>query len=128
MKSRQLRDMIKVTDAAFMAAQAKLVLLRQQDAEIRDQLLSLRERRIGNHTGRPKQDDPALKAGADALWLQWIAKRQATLNAELAQLQVQKAQQFDRVKKAFGRRQTMRALLAKSQEDARMQRDRRATE
>ena len=124
MKTRQIGPLIKVADASFLAAQAKLADLRKREAALRQQLQDLRDDRSRQQATRPETDDSALKGGADTRWMQWIAGRQAALNAELAGLQVQKAQQFDVVKKAFGRRQAMRALATKSQIAARMRRDR----
>lgn len=125
MKATKLKDLIKVTDATFMAAQSKLAELREREASLRAQLEQLASSQTALAQSDRSASDAALKAGADALWIQWIAGRKTILNGELAQLQAHKANQFVIVKKAFGRRQAMRAIANKAKLEAMQARERR---
>jgi len=113
MSAIQMKDLAKIAETSFRAAQMRLADLRRCETALREQLQdlnhALRERALADRS----KGDPALAAGADELWLQWIATRQTALNLELAGLQSKKAQQFDVVKRAFGRRQAMRALVSR---------------
>lgn len=126
MKADQLNELIRVADASFLAAQTKLSDLRNQEKLIRDQLNSLKTSQKEAAALDRSSGDPALKAGADDRWYQWISGRKSALNTDLARIQALKTQQFDIVKRAFGRRQAMRAVAAKRRAEARQVIERRS--
>ena len=99
-----------LTEAAFLAAQAKLAKLSRQECALRDKLRGLQnDRNALARTERPA-DDAALAGGADVRWFQWIATRQTRLNAELAQVLALKAHQLELVRKAHGRQEALSKL------------------
>lgn len=125
MTAAKMKDLTRIADATFLASQTKLAELRDIERALRDQLADLSQSRKTLAETDRSSGDAALTAGADARWLHWIAVRQTKLNSELAALQARKAAQFDIVKKTFGRRQAMRALLARELAKAAQDRDRR---
>ncbi|MBU2359043.1 MAG: hypothetical protein KKB02_08970 [Alphaproteobacteria bacterium] len=110
-KLSQLND---VTDAVFLAEQAKLARITRREADLRHQLDTLlHDRSAVAHSAR-SADDAALAAGADVRWHQWIATRQTRLNAELLQVIALKGHQMDRVRKAHGRTEALRHLTLRT--------------
>ena len=114
MTVRKLSDLGRLTEAAFLAEQAKLAKLSRQEAELRAQLAHLLEDR-----GRLAQTDrpvgeAALSAGADVRWHQWIAARQTRINAEILQIMALKSHQLDLVRKAHGRAQALGQLTQRA--------------
>ena len=116
--SDQFKGLVKVAHAAFLAEQSKLARIRSEEKAIRAQLGQLRADQTRLAERGSDGHDPAMAAGADALWMRWIAGRKQELNAALMQLQSRKARQFDAVKEAFGRHQATIALDARKRREA----------
>lgn len=109
-----LSRLMKVTEAAYSAERAKMMRLTEQETAIREQIALLTEPRPTEPTSL--EDDAAARAGAEFLFQQWLDRRIATLNRELAKLRVAKAQLRTPLSKAFGRYQITGHLY----EDARL--------
>lgn len=127
MKSSDVKALGQLTEAAFLAAQAKLAKITKRESELRDQLRGLQEDRTALARMDRGTDDAALAGGADVRWFQWIAARQTRLNAELAQVLANKAHHLDVVRKAHGRQQALdklaQVLRAEQRQRAERKRD-----
>lgn len=127
MKSSDVKALGQLTEAAFLAAQAKLAKITKRESELRDQLRGLQEDRTALARMDRGTDDAALAGGADVRWFQWIAARQTRLNAELAQVLANKAYHLDVVRKAHGRQQALdklaQVLRAEQRQRAERKRD-----
>ena len=118
MTAGKLAQLGRLTEAAFLAEQAKLAQLTRQEADLRAQLAHLLEdRAAAARTDRPV-GEAALAAGADVRWHQWIAVRQTRLNNELLHVLTLKRYQLDKVRKAHGRAQALDALTLRAKADA----------
>ena len=123
MTVKKLAQLGKLTDAAFLAEQAKLARLTRQEADLRAQIAQLAAARNGTADRLRDGSDPALQAGADVRWHQWIAVRQTRLNEELLQILTRKARQIDAVRRAHGRAQALDQLTDQARDAARRKRD-----
>ena len=110
MNFKNIKALGGLTEAAFLAAQAKLAKLNRQESAVRDQLRGLQNDRNALARTARAADDAALAGGADVRWFQWIATRQTRLNAELAQILAMKAHQLEMVRKAHGRQVALSKL------------------
>lgn len=114
MSAGKLAELGQLTEAAFLAEQAKLAKLTRQEAELRAQLAHLLEDRAAAARVDRPVGEAALSAGADVRWHQWIAGRQTRLNNELLHVMTLKRYQLDKVRKAHGRAQAMDALTLRA--------------
>ena len=112
MTRRDEAGLIGVTDASFLAAQARVRRLKREEAGLRDQLAELDAARK-----RLSIDAAPGAAQAAARWLGWIATRQEELNGALARVRAQEAALLQDLRHAFGRKQAMRAILRRMEED-----------
>ena len=114
MSAGKLAKLGQLTEAAFMAEQAKLAKLNRQEADLRAQLAHLLEDRAAAARLDRPVGEAALSAGADVRWHQWIAARQTRLNNELLQVMTLKRYQLSKVRKAHGRAQALDALTLRA--------------
>ena len=115
---RKLAQLGDLTEAAFLSEQAKLAKLARQESELRAQLARLRQDRSDASGADRPSGDPALAAGADVRWHQWIAARQTRLNAELLQVMTLKRYQIEKVRRAHGRSQALDHLVQRTKAEA----------
>ncbi len=102
--------LVRLTAAAFDAAQARLAGLRRREAELREMMAALEsDRRRGPRS--ESELDPARRAGADLLWQRWVDGRQTALNLEMARHRAVIAQAREDLKPVFGRREAARRLF-----------------
>ena len=118
MTAGKLAQLRRLTEAAFLAEQAKLAKLTRQEADLRAQLARLLEDRAAAARADRPVGEAALSAGADVRWHQWIAVRQTRLNNELLHVLTLKRYQLDKVRKAHGRAQALDALTLRAKADA----------
>ncbi|WP_322891193.1 MULTISPECIES: hypothetical protein [unclassified Yoonia] len=112
-------ELAVLTGLALRAAQAEMAELKAREADLRQNLTDL----LAQKTRDPRpQNDPALIAGADLRWQQWVDQRRATVNAELAQVLAQIDNRQRRLRGLFGRDQAARALVEKARKDDRSNR------
>ena len=114
----KLAQLGRLTEAAFLAEQAKLAKLTRQESDLRAQLAHLLEDRAAAARADRPVGEAALSAGADVRWHQWIAVRQTRLNNELLHVLTLKRYQIDKVRKAHGRAQALDALTLRAKADA----------
>ena len=118
MTARKLAALGQLTEAAFLAEQAKLAKLNRQEADLRAQLENLLTDRAAVAQADRPVGDAALSAGADVRWHQWIAVRQTRLNNELLHVMTLKRYQLDKVRKAHGRAQALDHLTQRAKVEA----------
>ncbi len=126
MKVDELSGLLRLSEASFASEQAKLGALQRDEVAIRTQLRDLIKSRDHAATQPRAKDEAALRAGADMRWHRWIDTRRTTLNQELAQVIARRQLQFEKVKRAFGRKQALEKLLARANAEAKQQSLRRA--
>ena len=118
----QSAGLIDVTEATYLAAQARFHRLKAEEAGLRQQLAELNDAR-----NRLQIDAAHGSAPAAARWLSWIASRQEDLNTALARVRAQEAQQMQVLRRAFGRKEAIRAVLRRLEADRAQMRARRST-
>lgn len=125
MKFKDVKALGGLTEATFLAAQARLAKLSRQENALRAQLRRLQDDRNALARTERGAEDAALAAGADVRWFQWISGRQTLLNTELAQVLALKAHQLDVVRKAHGRQQALEKLTQKLRAEQRQRAERK---
>lgn len=98
-----------LTGAVFAAGQAGMARLRQQEATLRDRLDGLEARKRAALAAL-QGDGPALAAGVDVLFHDWVNSRAEALQRELARCLAQQAQARATLVRAFGRSQAATSL------------------
>ena len=116
MDPRKLFQLSELTGAAFRAEASKLAKLNQSEMIIKAQISRLMEDRGALAKTERSSTEPALRAGADARWHQWIAARHTRLNAELLQIMTLKRFQMEKVRKANGRSEAMDQLTLRARQ------------
>lgn len=114
----------QITETVFEAAATRMAQLRQREAVLRATLSALEaERKTGADPASLPLDDPAQRAGAAVLWLQWIDKRRSKLNAELARTLVQIDISRTALLRAHGRHQATEHLAREAEKTMRTKRE-----
>lgn len=108
-KTNEFERLAEITGAGMDHAQARMKRLLAEEANIREQLASLQASR---HQFSP-QGSAAHSVSADVKWQVWIDHRREELNLELARIFVKKDAARAQLKRAFGKDQTVQALLKK---------------
>lgn len=114
MNRLQLADMKSVVSARLESEKAKLAKITTQERALALQLSQLVEQRHSNAKKARSSDDPALRAGADVRWQQWVESRRSHLAQELAMVQAKRAHQIAIVQKAFGRSEVVQGLMQRA--------------
>ena len=99
----------QITRTALDVAQSKMQKLLAEEENIKAQIAELqaaRHQSVADGT-------PAQQGAADVKWQVWIDHRREELNMELARLFVQRDAARAQLKRAFGKDQTVLALLKK---------------
>jgi hypothetical protein len=117
--AQRIADLAVLTSVSLRAAQAEMADLKAHEADLRQNLIDLAAQKLRDSRA---EDDPALIAGADLRWQQWVDQRRAAVNAELAQLLALIDNRQHRLRGLFGRDQAARALADRAQNDRRLQR------
>lgn len=117
-RSSDWRDLESLTGLAFEAAQQKMVSLRNRETQIRETLAAIL-RSGPEQSGSSDHDLPALRAGAETLWQQWVDRRRSDLNLELARTLVQIDAARTALSVAHGRHQATQDI-ARSEHKARV--------
>ncbi len=123
MKTDQLKDLLQLAETAFAAEQSKLAHLSSQEHDLRDQLAALMSSR--QQSVDRLAPTPAGRAGAEVRWHRWIDSRRETLNRELASVLAKRATAVSSVRKAFGKKEALAALVARAKADDLQQQNRR---
>jgi hypothetical protein len=116
--ARGIAGLAVLTAVALRAAQAEMADLKQREADLRQNLADLAAQKLRDVRA---EADPALIAGADLRWQQWVDQRRAAVNAELAQVLALIENRQHRLRGLFGRDQAARALADKAQKDHKLQ-------
>lgn len=103
----RIRELQRLTGLALHATRSEMASLRAREADLREKLVTLAAQK---QQAPRAADDPALIAGADLRWQQWVDQRRAAINAELAQVLAQSDNCRMRLRATFGRDQAARAL------------------
>lgn len=107
-----LDQLKRAMDAAYQAEQARMRDILRQEADLRRELAELDgKRRAARSLGADELAAPRA-IGADMLWQGWTQRTRQTLNVQLAQVLVKKAQEQAALTRAFGRAEVVSALLA----------------
>lgn len=117
--AQRIADLAILTSVSLRAAQAEMADLKAHEADLRQNLIDLAAQKLRDPRA---EDDPALIAGADLRWQQWVDQRRAAVNAELAKLLALIDNRQHRLRGLFGRDQAVRALADRAQKDRRLQR------
>lgn len=117
--AQRIAELAVLTSVSLRAAQAEMADLKAREADLRQNLIDLAAQKL---RALRAEDDPALIAGADLRWQQWVDQRRAAVNAELAQLLALIDNRQHRLRGLFGRDQAARALVDRAQSDRRLQR------
>lgn len=106
-KPSDYERLARITNTAMDSAQAKMQALLAEEEALRSQLASLQSARH-----QMVQNGGNTQAiGADVKWQVWIDHRREELNHELVRVFVQKDAARSALKRAFGKDQTVQALL-----------------
>lgn len=113
MTPQDLAGLARVAGTAYAAAEARLLRLRREEAELRQQIASLEAARR-DRAAEAVATDIALRAGADLRWEGWIDRRASELATRLAQLMAQVEMARDELSGAFGRRTAVEELAMRA--------------
>ena len=112
MKQKQLKDLEKVTAAAFQREYQTLRPVLEAEAEIQQQLA-----RLDAQVQQSRQEITAAEGyrvtGTDVLWNGWESATRRALNMQLARLRSQKLTALAELRIAFGRQQAVASLTEK---------------
>lgn len=123
-KSKEISALVGLTEAAFVAAQARMAALKRREQELRSMLDELQASRTAKSVAG--SSDPATRAGADILWQRWVDSRRSALNMELAQNLGAQAYSRAGLVRDFGRHEATKKILARQKKTARAEQVRRA--
>ncbi len=107
---KKLAKLRELSGLRYRAAQAEMMALLRREEGLRENYAQLTQSKQSQALAHRAPDDAALAAGADIRWRQWVDQRRATINAELAQLLVQKEARKQKLKAAFGQDQAVNGL------------------
>lgn len=101
-KIKQLRKLTRITEAKRTMAEAELASLMAQEAELKALLsqMGLQVSARANEMGLGW--DTARLANADTRWQAWVEQRRVSINAELAQIYLQRESVVARLTRAVG--------------------------
>lgn len=123
-KPADWNGLVLVTATVFDAAANRMDQLRRREAMLRATLDALEaDRRSAADLLSEAPEDPAQRARARVLWQQWIDKRRAALNAELARTLVQIDIARTAFARAYGRHQAAEELARRARKAHRAMRD-----
>lgn len=118
------RDLCRVTDAAYQAELARMRQLTRDEQSLRATLADL-DRQLAESLNPARQTDSDWRAiGADQAWRQWLSRRKAEANMQLARILSRKADAARRLKVSFARKQVSEEILDLQIEQARLDRQR----
>ena len=123
-KADQIAELQDLTGLALRALQTEMHRLSAKEQALRQNLSDLTAQRATQ--GMRAADDPALIAGADLRWQQWVDQRRAMVNMELAQVLALMANCQQRLQRAFGRDQVALSIAAQALRDRQTRTDRAA--
>ncbi len=122
--SQDWAALARLTGTTFDAAQARMALFRQRELALRATMAALESDRK-TRAEAAIAGDPAQRAGADVLWQQWVDRRRAALNMELARTLAQIEAARSTLARAHGRHQVTASLAKDATKTARDRRERR---
>lgn len=125
-RKRDIAGLVQLTQLHFQAAQSEMAAVLAQEARLNENLAQLMESREALAAAPRDAAEPALIAGADLRWNQWVDQRRAVINAELAQCQISKERCRNKLREAFGRSQASAALEARAAKTIEMAAKRRS--
>lgn len=115
-KPGDIARLSRITEAAFMVAQAELRKKAAVEARIQAEIDQLRQ---GRHTVLASllvtEERSAAQVTCHGTWLTWADQRRARLNMSLARARAAALQEREHARKAFGRDQVAQALLRRLQ-------------
>jgi hypothetical protein len=123
MSRRISPDLLRVAEGAMEAELAALRRQRARETGIAAEIAELKAERARIVTQLASLADPAAAARWPA-WIAWCNRRTAELQARLAAERVAREEGLARVRRAFGRKSAIEALLARQATiDLRMRRE-----
>lgn len=105
-----LAQMADITQALYRAELAKVQELITREAQLRRALADLDERRREAAELPVDQLAGPRAIGADLAWQGWVQQMRRSLNMELAQVLVKKAERMGALRQAFGRAEAVAQL------------------
>ncbi|MCC7321441.1 MAG: hypothetical protein IT542_10760 [Rubellimicrobium sp.] len=124
MKVNDLTGIRAVTAAALAASEARMTALRHEEARIVariDDLDAALRRRAAEATA----EDPALRAGADLRWQEWVERSRSALLSGQARLRAAIEAERATLRLTFGRDLVAGELLSDAMARQRLERSRR---
>lgn len=107
--TKQLQDLKILTDMVFSARSAEAQAILARYAELRTQLEQLAVQESVAQD-RFSEDIHLRLSRTDVLWQTWLGQQKKALNMELARVTVEKEQQMQAVRLAFGRKEVAAQL------------------
>lgn len=123
-----LGPLVAIAQTMYQAEQAKLQDVLAEEARLRGALADLDTRRKQAAQLPAEQLAAPRAVGADLLWQGWTMRTRQRLNIELAQVLVRKAERMGALRRAFGRLEATKTLLADEKKALRHKAQGRATE
>lgn len=117
MEMKDLRQLATLTELVFLKEAEQIRPLIAQEQGCRRRLAQLDK--SASEADRHYAADPRLRAsGAEIAWKSWEAGTRSRLNVELARVVALRRHATERVQRAFGRDQSMQALLQTTRQKA----------
>lgn len=112
---RKLQRLLKVTDAAQKAAQARLLETTKDERACQAAIDQLDEDRVEIMSSLQISDKTsAAQVVVDAGWLRWAEKQRGSLNMSLARARAQAMRGREEAKRTFGRHQAAAELVKRA--------------
>lgn len=122
---KQLQAVHDALEVVYQNAMSAAQSDQQHAAQLKKQLEDLNASGRVNHQALAEAASPALHAGADVLWRQWVEKRKAALNTELARAMVKVEISRATLGRALGRKEAVNRLMRQACDEIKQTKQRR---
>lgn len=119
-KDLKLQDLAKLSTIKLQVVQVEMAKLKEREAALRLSIKNLSESKH-HQISTASASDPALIAGANIRWHQWVDQRKTSVNYELAQVLAQRERYLAQLKLAFGQNEAIKKLFKSEERKARLQ-------
>jgi len=110
---KRLMELSQLSEAAFLAAQARMKYLRAIEGDLRQKISALTADTQPQATIGGAHDNPALVEKVRFNWSVWAESRRRDLNTKLSCALADQARERVKLSVAFGKKEAVRHLFAK---------------
>jgi hypothetical protein len=112
MNTPDLTVLVQVTDALYRAEVTHLQQLVAEENRLREALARLDAQCMANRSLPEADLDGLRQIGGDMIWQGWVGRKRAELLTELAHVLGRKGQRVAKLRRAFGKAQTVERMAS----------------